>query len=392
MLARAGVDVTLFERVPSPGPVGAGILLQPSGMAVLHALGVLDEIRRCADVIARLHGMTPSRGDRPGRVVLDLAYEDLKPGLCGLGVQRGLLFTVLKNAAERAGVRIVTGVEIVGVRREAEAPVAVDQHGVEHGPFDVLVFADGSRCRIRESLGLVRTARTYEYGAIWFVGDDDERAFPGVLSQVYRGTGVMLGFLPSGRLSEHAPRRVSLFWSLRVADEPRFRAGGIEAFKRAVLDLEPRAARMLEQLQSPEQLLMAAYHGVVLTSPVCGRVAFIGDAAHAMSPQLGQGANLALLDAAALASRLLHDSDRLDHRLARYVADRRGSTWYYQFASRSLTPIFQSDQEWLAPIRDRLMGPMCRFGPTKREMLLSLAGVKRGVFAWDPAPIIPVAR
>ena len=47
-LARDGHDVTVYERAPDPGPVGAGFLLQPSGQAVLAALGLLDEVAAAA--------------------------------------------------------------------------------------------------------------------------------------------------------------------------------------------------------------------------------------------------------------------------------------------------------------------------------------------------------
>ena len=386
-MARGGADVTLLERARTLGPVGAGILLQPTGLGVLRALGIEAGIRGCGASVHRLLGCAKGTADRPGRVVLDVSYADLAAILgehevwCGLGVQRGLVFTALKDAALAAGVRLVQGVEVVDVRAGDSTPVAVDADGVEHGPFDVLVFADGSRNAVRERLGLVRRARTYAYRAMWFVGDDIEGEFAGVLSQVYQGTGAMVGFLPSGRLSLGEPARVSVFWSLRLSDEAALRAGGVEEFKRLVCGLEPRASGVLRQLTDARQLVTAAYQDVVLRSPVKGRVVFVGDAAHAMSPQLGQGANLALLDAASLASRLLGGSGGIDERLSAYARDRRGSTWYYQLASRWLTPVFQSGHEWIGPVRDMLMGPMCRFGPTRREMLLALAGVKTGLFS-----------
>ena len=60
-LARAGHQVTLYERVPEPGAVGAGILLQPSGMRVLQALGLFDQILAHGSRIERLLGTTGKR-------------------------------------------------------------------------------------------------------------------------------------------------------------------------------------------------------------------------------------------------------------------------------------------------------------------------------------------
>src|SRR3954447_7924835 len=97
LLARAGHEVEVLERVPDPSPVGAGLLLQPTGMAVLRELGLLDAIARRGARVERLHGET----DR-GRVVMDIAYADLEPGLHGLGLHRGALFGALFGALDAA--------------------------------------------------------------------------------------------------------------------------------------------------------------------------------------------------------------------------------------------------------------------------------------------------
>ena len=101
-----------------------------------------------------------------------------------------------------------------------------------------------------------------------------------------------------------------------------------------------------------------------------GNVAFLGDAAHAMSPQLGQGANLALLDAAALADAL-----RAGEGLAGYTRRRRAHIRLYAFASRWMTPFFQSGRDRLAAPRDALMGPAARLPWIGRQMVRTMAGL-----------------
>src|SRR5213076_1219212 len=94
LLARAGHAVALFERVAVPGPVGAGITLQPTGQAVLARLGLLDAIAARA---TRVDGLVCRRPD--GRAVVDLRYADVDPGLFGYGLHRGVLFEALLAAA-----------------------------------------------------------------------------------------------------------------------------------------------------------------------------------------------------------------------------------------------------------------------------------------------------
>ncbi len=108
-LARAGHQITLYERVPEPSAVGAGILLQPSGMRVLQALDLFDEISDHGARILQLFGTNPKR-----RTVLDVRYSDYAADSFGLGLHRGALFSVLWNAAKQSGMTIKTGVEVTG--------------------------------------------------------------------------------------------------------------------------------------------------------------------------------------------------------------------------------------------------------------------------------------
>jgi 2-polyprenyl-6-methoxyphenol hydroxylase-like FAD-dependent oxidoreductase len=154
-----------------------------------------------------------------------------------------------------------------------------------------------------------------------------------------------------------------------------------------VCQLEPRAEGVVGAVGDPEQLLFARYHDVVLHPwHVPTGIVYIGDAAHATSPQLGQGANLALCDAAALVDAL-DAADTLADALDRYSGERRSHLRYYQWATRMLTPFFQSDATPLGWLRDGFMGLACKLPWIRTKMLRTMCGLERGILAGAPLPM-----
>ena len=353
LYARAGHAVEVLERAPDPGPVGAGLLLQPTGMAVLERLGVLEEVRAGAARIERVVGTTVG-----GRRFMDLAYA----GEHGLGVHRGALFTALRGAAERDGARVLAGAEVVGRRRVHEL---VDAGGATYGPYDLIVGADGARSTVRRFLPLKARIHEHRWGALWGVFGDPSNAFHGVLDQYFDGARRMAGFLPTGGDA------VSLFWSIRLDRIEAARAAGLAAFRDELLSLAPVAEPLMGGLRSFDQLLPAAYRQISLPRWHDGTVVLVGDAAHALSPQLGQGANLALMDAAALV-----DAPSLDA----YEAARRKQARFYAFGARALNAVFQSDFDAMAWPRDRLMPLAARVPWACNRMLATLSGRAVGPF------------
>ncbi len=105
----------------------------------------------------------------------------------------------------------------------------------------------------------------------------------------------------------------------------------------------------------------------------------IGDAAHAMSPQLGQGVNMALMDALALRDALRAEN-RIETALDRYGRTRAAHVAIYQFWSRWLTPMFQSDRDAVAMARDIALKPLGALPGGRGHMLRVLGGLQHGFF------------
>jgi 2-polyprenyl-6-methoxyphenol hydroxylase-like FAD-dependent oxidoreductase len=381
-LAERGHRVTLYEEAERPRPVGAGILMQPSGLSVLADLGLLASALERGSRVDSLVCTTPT-----GRRVLDLSYCDLFHDCYGLGMHRGALFELLHGQLLRRGVTLVTGASVQRSRLTASRIRPVLADGREPAEHELLVVADGARSGLRRAIPEAR-ATPYPWGARWFVGRDPRGIFKGSLRQVADGTTTLLGFLPCGlgpRGADEVPL-VSLFWSVPVSDFSR-RDFSLARWKERVLELEPRAEDLLNQIDDPQQLLPATYFDVSLPRFHAPRLVFIGDAAHATSPQLGQGTNLALEDARVLSACVSGCRD-LAAALARFSQARLSHARYYQQASWALTPFFQSDFSALSGLRDRLMGPLCRFPPTRRLMLTTLTGMQRG-FLGSVLPLRP---
>lgn len=371
MLARQGADVTVFERVPSPKPVGAGIMLQPTGQAVLARMGLLQPIAERGARIDRLWFRTPA-----GRTIVDLQYAAIDRAWHAYGIHRGLLFDTLYTAACRE-VTVSTGCDMRGLRRDGASTYLVCKDGSEHGPFDLVVIADGAVSELRTAAGATKRDAQYPWGALWFVADDPDGVYTRELYQIGVRSHRLYGVLPTGKLPHGDTPVVSLFWSLPVRAVEAWRKTPLAAWKAEVRALDPRIDVVLDKITDHEQVTFARYRDVQMTRWHDRGVVFIGDAAHATSPQLGQGANLALVDACVLADSL-RISSSIDAALDLYAATRRKHLRFYQRMTRWLTPFFQSDHRLLGWLRDWTFPIANAIPPLRNHMIKTMAGVSTG--------------
>ncbi|NJR44078.1 FAD-dependent monooxygenase [bacterium] len=385
-LARAGHQVEVFERSPALKPLGAGLLLQPTGLSVLRELGLETQALALGARIDALIGVNQNQ-----RKIMDMRYSELQADFFGLGMQRGALFELLKSADANAS-QVRTGMCITGIDRARNTLSDID--GKSFGPFDLIILADGAHSQLRAHFpDLLRLDRAYPWGAVWCLLEERRTAADigrSQLLQRYGGALQMCGLLPVGRLTSisepagsAATEKVCVFWSLEVHRWPEWEFHGLGNWRSAVHELWPEVADMLLQIQHPREIAKASYRDVRLARKFSDRVVFLGDCGHSMSPQLGQGANMALLDAQALAAALSHHQV-LSIALAEYDQRRQAHVRMYQRLSRWLTPLFQSNSSLAAWLRDLSFYPVSRLPGLRYQSLKVLAGLQKGWFGRFP--------
>jgi len=368
MLAREGERVTVFDRLETPRPLGSGLILQPVGLAVLDEIGSGADVRALGAPIRRLFGrVCPS-----DRVVLDVRYRHLGgPVREGLAVHRGALFEALYHAALKAGVEIAAGREIISA---SDGRLGFADGGTS-ARFDLVIDALG----VKSPLSRKAPLAALPFGALWVnldwpnhVGSAatfDEAA----LEQRYEAARMMVGVLPIGKLNIAGKKQAAFFWSLKEASHRAWLVTELDVWKQEVLRLWPQTAALLDQISDHGQLIFATYSHGTLVSPLANSVVHIGDSWHSASPQLGQGANMALLDAFALAQALRVRGD-IAGALEVYSRTRRWHIRLYQLASWMFTPAYQSDSAAIAWVRDWLVSPLSRLWPAPAILAALVAG------------------
>lgn len=365
LLARDGHRVRLYERFDAPRPVGSGLMLQPTGLAVLAALGLARGACGIGKRIDRLFGTAqPS-----GATVLDVRYEWLgKPGLAGVGIHRAALFGLLHDSLLAARIPVETGRCVRG----AQGGRLLFEGDEASGRHDLIVDCLGAHSPLTAQGG-----RKLAYGALWASLDWCDGFAPDALEQRYVAANRMTGVLPIGRAPGRGRPQAAFFWLLREDRLQAWRERGLEPWKAEVRALWPATAPLLDQINAADQLTFARYAHRTLRRPAGPGLVHLGDSWHSTSPQLGQGANMALLDAWALA-KALREEATLNAALIRAVALRRFHVALYQALSAVFTPAYQSDSRVLPFIRDRIVPPFGRLWPATRIQAAMVAGTFGG--------------
>ena len=376
LLARQGHQVAIYDKFVSPGPVGSGLMIQPTGLAVLNELGLAAEVVGCGARIDALRGI-----EEHGACVLDAPYSALGlPNAFGLGIHRASLFAVLHEAAERqAGIAIHAGHAVTGSNCDHAGRRLTFADRQRSPAFDLVVDASGWRTGFDPApKGIL------PFGAIWAsLPLHDGDPFAGnILEQRYRRAAQMVGVLPVGTRPGTATREAAFFWSLKAEDHAHWAETPLDDWKAEVLRLWPDLDELLSRITGRDQLTFARYSHRTHPAPVGERMIAIGDAWHSASPQLGQGANMALLDAWSLA-RGLAEGRTLAEGLRLAVGWRRDHVWLYQWVTRLFTPLYQSDSRYLPAIRDRVLAPLSRRWPAKGIQ----AQLMSGLFGFPLAPL-----
>jgi 2-polyprenyl-6-methoxyphenol hydroxylase-like FAD-dependent oxidoreductase len=367
----AGHDVTLLDQFERPKPLGSGLLLQPSGQAVLAQLGLLQAIEARSAPVTRLFGINVANGKR----ALDMDYHHIGPGAHALGIHRASLFDVLFDAVRKAGIKLATGHEFLGAEVSDIGVLPKFNPITDDEMFDLLVDASGAH-------GPLASGKTVElpFAALWTTVDipHSTTIANAALDQRYLSSCKMAGIMPVGINPETRNPGAALFWSIKRGEYPALKNRGIAEWRKDYLQLWPEAGAFVEQVRSFDALTLAIYRHRTGRPVTQRRVFHIGDSWHCTSPQLGQGANMALIDAAAIAAAIGH-GNQIDEIGRRYSHMRADHVQLYQLLSRVFTPLYQSDSRTLSVVRDSIIHHCARW-PLVRQLIAHVVSGNFGKF------------
>jgi 2-polyprenyl-6-methoxyphenol hydroxylase-like FAD-dependent oxidoreductase len=360
-LRRVGWRVTVLERAARFGEIGAGITLMSNGLRCLDVIGLGDAVRGSGLPMLAL-GMRTAAGRWLSRFDGDGTDMDAQMGTTAVTVHRAELHRILRDALPAEA--LLAGVATTAILGGADGgPAEVHFRHRDHDALlqaDLVVGADGVHSWVRAQRWPDAPAPVYSGSTSWRAVTAPSSA-PVTEMSLSWGRGNEFGLMPlvDGR---------TYWYAAANADEAQRNPDELGELRRQFGTWHEPIPALLAHT-SPEAVLRNDIYWLPkLDRYYRGNVALLGDAAHAMTPNLGQGGGQALEDAIVLAAAVSRTPDvatALDH----YDHQRRGRT---QAMSQAATRQLRFGQQLRAPVAVAVRNTAVALTPD-RVALLAIA-------------------
>ncbi|WP_404366979.1 FAD-dependent oxidoreductase [Sphingomonas sp. MMS24-J45] len=297
-LRQRGHDVDVIERDPDWSVYGVGIIQQANVIRAVAQLGILDDYLDAGCAFDRVDIYIPT-GQKVASVPTPKLVEDYP---ANIGIGRPALHKVLGDRTKAAGATVRLGVTATELNDDGAGVDARFSDG-STGRYDMVVAADGLYSETRAMLFPDVPQPRFVGQGVWrynFPRTGDESAIA-----VFEGpTGV--GLVPT------SPTQMYMYVTTPEPGNPRYPREGIAAAMRDKLRgvPAPQIQALAEQITDDAEVVYKPLETLFLDGPWHrGRIALLGDAVHATTPHLGQGAGMAIEDSLVLAEEISRHDD-----------------------------------------------------------------------------------